>query len=139
MILSRLLYASVKNPLPSGEIFDIHLQAQRNNARDGLTGVLLFNRSYFVQLLEGERVTVTAAFARIAADERHKDVCLLRVDDITERDYPDWSMGLLDAASPSVQAVLKEASPDREFTPATLAGDTALAMMRRLQSVPMAR
>src|ERR1700750_2674825 len=109
--LSRLIYISTKNTLPDGEIFKIHDQAQRNNARDDLTGVLLFNRSYFLQYLEGEREQVTHAFTVIAGDDRPRQLNLLHFADIEERGYPDWSMGLLDTASPALRAVLDELLP----------------------------
>ncbi len=139
MGLSRLLFISTKNLLAPGEIFRIHEQGERNNAQNGLTGMLLFSRSYFLQILEGEREQLTQTFTVIAADQRHRRVSLLNVDDIADRTYPDWSMGLLDAASPSVQVVLQDVLPGGLFMPANLIASAAVLMLRRLQTLHLTR
>ncbi len=139
MTLSQLIYVSTKKALPSGEIFAIQHQAKRNNARDELTGVLLFDRAHFLQCLEGERERVTRRFAAIAADDRHGQVSLLHTGDIEQRGYPDWSMGLLDAASPAVRAALADVLPGGLLTPETLTTDSSRLMMQRVRSLHLTR
>jgi hypothetical protein len=134
-----LIYISTKNMLPDGEIFRIQEQAQRNNARDDLTGVLLFNRSYFLQCLEGEREQVSRVFVAIAADQRHRQATILHAADIAERGYPDWSMGLLDSASPSVRAALEDIVPGGELRPANLSSDSAMRILQRTRSLHLTR
>ena len=46
----------------------------RNNERDGLTGALLFDSLWFVQILEGERQAITATMRKISDDARHAAV-----------------------------------------------------------------
>jgi hypothetical protein len=137
--LSRLIYISTKNPLPEGEIFRIQDQAQRNNARNDLTGMLLFNRTYFLQILEGEREQVTHAFTTISADRRHRQVNLLYAGDIAERSHPDWSMGLLDGASPALRTVLDEVLPGGLLLPANLTSESAVRIMQRTRSLHLTR
>lgn len=48
-----------------------------NNERDQLTGFLLFDRDWFIQVLEGETHRVRATFNRIQRDPRHSDVSLI--------------------------------------------------------------
>jgi hypothetical protein len=139
MGLIQLTYVSTKNALQPGEIFRIQEQAQRNNARDDLTGVLVFNREYFLQCLEGEREPVTRAFTRIAADDRHRQVNLLSVEDIEQRSYPDWSMGLLDALSPSLRAVLDDVLPGGVLVPASLTTGTTRTIMNRMRTLRFTR
>ena len=135
MGLTQLIYISTKNPLPPTEIFRIQEQAQRNNARKDLTGVLLFNRDFFLQCLEGERQEVTRSFTAIAADPRHRNVNLVHVSDIVERHYPDWSMGMLDADSPSLRRVLDDVLPGGSFQPAHLSAATALVVTQRMRTL----
>ena len=45
-----------------------------------------------MQLLEGRRDVVTAAFSRILHDDRHVDVVNLWSGDIDTRLFPGWSM-----------------------------------------------
>jgi hypothetical protein len=137
--LCRLVYISTKNSLPDVEIFRIQDQAQRNNARDDLTGVLLFDRSYFLQYLEGEREQVTGTFTAIAGDGRHRQVNLLHFGDIAERGYPTWSMGLLDSASPSLRAVLDEVLPGGLFLPSNLTSDSAMHIIDRTRTLHLTR
>jgi Sensors of blue-light using FAD len=137
--LFQLMYVSTKNPMPPTEIFRIQEQAQRNNARGDLTGVLLFNRDYFLQCLEGEREQVTHAFTVIARDDRHRQVNLLCVRDIAERSYPDWSMGMLDGTSPSLRNALNDVLPGGLFMPDNLTADTAMLVTQRMRTLHFTR
>ena len=47
-----------------------------------------------MQIFEGEREAVSAAFRRIMTDERHDSVTLMDVRPIDERQFGNWSMGL---------------------------------------------
>lgn len=67
--------------------------SQCNNARDGITGFLLFDRSWFFQILEGERAQVLATYDRIQKDPRHADVTLMALREMRARSFPGWSMG----------------------------------------------
>lgn len=139
MHLIELVYVSAKPPLPPGEIFRIQDAALRNNARDDLTGVLLFSRDCFVQCLEGEREQVTRTFATIADDDRHRQVALLHVAAIEERTFGDWSMGLLDGESPAVRAALNEIVPGGLLLPANLDGDAARRVVHRARTLHLTR
>lgn len=69
--------------------------ARRRNPQVGVTGALLFNEDWFVQILEGGRAAVHATFHRIAQDPRHEGVELLVDMAVPERLFPDWSMGFV--------------------------------------------
>ncbi len=96
--LSRVLYCS-RNSIPGGttaiaaSVQTILAASRVNNARDGITGGLLFSEGCFAQVLEGPTDAVEAAFERIQCDDRHSEVTVLQVGPITTRDFPDWSMG----------------------------------------------
>lgn len=82
----------------TGEVTDDELSAllmtsRANNARDGLTGMLLYRSGRFIQLLEGEDDAVQARMTRIAGDPRHDQVMTLIKEPISERHFPDWTMG----------------------------------------------
>lgn len=67
--------------------------SQRNNGRDGITGFLIFDKTWFVQILEGERAKVTDTYDRIARDARHAAATILNVRDVPARLFPNWTMG----------------------------------------------
>lgn len=90
----RVTYLSQEAyPLPPDELLGLLTQCHRNNPAKGLTGMLLFGNGTFLQAIEGEAAVVDALVAKIAQDPRHKGMKILRRDEITARQYSDWSMG----------------------------------------------
>ncbi len=85
----------------ASEIERILARSRANNARDGVTGGLLFTDGCFAQILEGTTEAVEAAFERIQCDERHAGVTVLETGPITARAFPDWSMAFSGSHSPS--------------------------------------
>lgn len=88
----HLVYASRPFGYDDLALTGILTIARRNNARDGITGALICREDLFVQMLEGRRDLVTAAYARILNDDRHIDVMTLLCGDIDERLFGGWSM-----------------------------------------------
>lgn len=88
-----VIYVSVADPFITQDDIDAILEAaRRNNARDDLTGALLYNGHNFMQLLEGPADTVETCLAQIRADTRHSGMVEIRRRDIDARDFADWSM-----------------------------------------------
>lgn len=68
----QLLYASELAPAQSPtSVSGILRVARVNNARDSISGLLIFDGLRFCQYLEGPRENVLRLVAKIAADERH--------------------------------------------------------------------
>lgn len=68
-------------------------QSRRNNARQGITGVLLYVRGSIIQVLEGDKEPLEALYNRIERDQRHKNISRVLSRPITERLFTQWSMG----------------------------------------------
>lgn len=68
--------------------------SNRNNERDGITGALVFDTLWFVQILEGERDAVSATLRRILRDERHDAVTVMDCRPLEARQFGNWWMGL---------------------------------------------
>ena len=77
------------------EVDRILATARRCNTGASVTGAMLFNEDWFVQLLEGEKDAVRATFERIAADPRHDEVEILFEGSTAERRFPEWSMAFV--------------------------------------------
>jgi Sensors of blue-light using FAD len=99
-MLTRLIYYS-ENHLGSAEggkmIGDLNAImdcSNRNNEKDGITGALLFDTLWFVQILEGERDMVSATLRRILKDERHDNVVIIDARPARQRFFGNWWMGL---------------------------------------------
>ncbi|MCW3797384.1 BLUF domain-containing protein [Sphingomonas sp. BN140010] len=67
--------------------------SRRNNARDGLSGLLVVGGRRFLQVLEGPSEALNRAFNRIRGDERHFAVVELTRRAIEQRSFPEWDMG----------------------------------------------
>lgn len=72
---------------------EILATARDKNVEHGVTGYLIFDRSWFIQILEGDRAKVRATYERIARDPRHTGVTLLDTKPIRQRSFQTWSMG----------------------------------------------
>ncbi|WP_338426355.1 BLUF domain-containing protein [Sphingopyxis kveilinensis] len=91
--LLSVIYVSVADPLlSSADIDAILVTARRNNARDALTGALIYNGHNFMQLLEGAADRVDACLAAIREDVRHSGMVEIRRRAIEEREFADWTM-----------------------------------------------
>src|SRR5690606_9341202 len=77
-------------------IFDeVEAHARDYNEQHGITGTLCYGNGHFLQCMEGEKAKVAALTQRIFADKRHKDVQVLVLQVITQRNFSDWRMRLL--------------------------------------------
>lgn len=95
--LFRLLYRSRSALTGSdvaveAEVAALLEQSALNNARDGVTGALMFTSSMFIQALEGPREVLERTFERVCCDLRHLDVELIEFSPVAERAFGEWSL-----------------------------------------------
>jgi hypothetical protein len=94
--LKALTYTSWARPgIGAAEVDAILGSARVNNPLDGLTGVLIFNGTAFVQIVEGSAAGVDALAARLQSDPRHFNMSIRDERAIETRTFPDWSMAFL--------------------------------------------
>lgn len=84
--------SSARNPIDQPLLDDILAVSRRNNARDGVTGLLVVGGKRFLQVLEGPEGAVRATFARIEPDRRHRGCVVLARREVAERAFGHWSM-----------------------------------------------
>jgi len=101
------------------------------------TGLLMFNRNFFLQCLEGGREAVTAMFCKIATDPRHGNVTLISVHQIDARQFPDFTMGYVVSTSEEVRSVLREFLPTEDFNPRLLTSTAAINLMKRMRKMDL--
>ncbi|GHA58902.1 BLUF domain-containing protein [Pontibacter akesuensis] len=90
----QLVYLSAAiKIMPDEELHSLLAQSRSNNERSGITGILLYHDGNFIQVLEGEEVQVMNLYYRIEQDSRHRGIIKLFSSHISQRDFPDWSMG----------------------------------------------
>jgi hypothetical protein len=129
--LFRVLYCSrsrIAKPEAAADIANILAVSRVNNAREELTGGLLFSDGCFAQVLEGPLAAVERAFERIQCDQRHSDVTVLQAGQIAERDFPNWSMAFAGTADAGV--ALEGLSLAQAFSGQSSAGNELLSLLR---------
>lgn len=107
----RLIYKSTarfepRDMLEPRNLPAILLSARCRNAELGLSGVLVYTGSGFLQVLEGGRSEVMAVFERLLVDRRHRSLSVIEMGEAEERRFEGWSMGFL-GMSQSVEAQLE--------------------------------
>ena len=97
--------SSAVRPFSRPDLEDLLATSRDNNARAGITGMLLYKDGNFMQVLEGDEAAVRAVYDKIGADSRHGGEIVLREGFTEERQFPDWSMGFRDLHSPEARAI----------------------------------
>ena len=92
--LARLIYVSTARK----DLSFLHVEAildvaRSRNEHADVTGMLLFDGTSFMQLLEGPESAVERIFSSIARDNRHTGVVRIHSETDVEREFADWSMG----------------------------------------------
>lgn len=91
--LISLIYASRSTEcFHEHEIPDLLQQVRIANAKQEITGMLLYIGGSFLQVLEGPPEVVDALFGRILRDIRHTEVSLVARESIPERAFEGWTM-----------------------------------------------
>ena len=122
MELRQVVYTSIATTkMSSREILDLLHDARGFNAVDGITGLLIHSDGHFMQVIEGSDENVEDLLQRLKRDTRHKDIHIVTDRKITERMFPNWSMGCADfddpilATLPGVETDLTDPSQVEEL------------------------
>lgn len=102
-MLSLTYVSSASELLDNDQLVQLMAAIRPKNQALGLTGMLLYSGGNIIQTLEGPDDMVDRTFAAIAEDSRHKGVLLLLREPISERAFPDWSMGFRRLSQDEVQ------------------------------------
>ncbi|MDG0816810.1 BLUF domain-containing protein [Bdellovibrio svalbardensis] len=78
------------------DIRDILDVSRAHNAKEDITGVLIYREGYFLQVLEGNKESVLKLVAKIKDDDRNFKLRVLLEADSPVRLFADWSMAFLD-------------------------------------------
>src|SRR5689334_22556965 len=105
MTLRSVTYTSLARPdLKESDLEAIHETARCENGRRDVTGLLIFNGTHFLQIIEGDAGTLTQLVDNLRRDERHSRLEVRHDVPIAERSFPDWSMELVKVSAASLAA-----------------------------------
>jgi Sensors of blue-light using FAD len=102
-LVSLVYFSHARRRFDEAALLALLRVARANNARDGITGMLLYHDGNFIQALEGPRAAVERTFARIRANEAHDGVVATSVMPIDARQFAEWSMGFLASSALSAE------------------------------------
>ena len=96
MHLTSVTYTSLARlDLEASDLEDIHRTARDQNALDGITGLLVFNGTHFLQIIEGSESAIDELVAKLRRDPRHTGFEIRDQRKVDRRSFPDWSMELV--------------------------------------------
>jgi uncharacterized membrane protein (DUF373 family) len=87
------------------ELLGLLQQCREYNAESGLTGMLLYCNTSFLQVLEGDEKVVDDLIDKIRNDTRHTNLQMLHRKTIQRREYSEWSMGFKRVSDTELQNV----------------------------------
>jgi hypothetical protein len=124
--LIHIVYVSFSNHDFSEKELQVLLkEIRRKNAKQDVTGLLLYNDGSFIQVIEGQKEVILRLFFSIEKDSRHSNVVKLLEEPIESRAFPDWSMGFRritpeqSSAIPGFSNFLHEANPVKTIKDST--------------------
>jgi hypothetical protein len=132
MDLKSLTYTSrARLDLSADDLHAIHRSARELNSIDGITGLLVFNGTHFLQIVEGTAPAVDDLLARLHRDPRHSGLEVRDERTIAERSFPDWTMELVRVSASYFEA--RDTIRDR--VPVTVADDVRDRLFRMTELI----
>jgi hypothetical protein len=104
-MFSLVYVSSAVTPFSKAELAELLSVSHQNNARLGITGMLLYKDGNVMQVLEGEETAVLELYSRIGRDPRHNGLLTILKGPVEGRQFPDWSMGFRDLRADALDNV----------------------------------
>jgi hypothetical protein len=105
--MKNIVYVSTAVKLMhENQLLDILHNSRLHNAALNISGVLLYSNGTFIQVLEGRDTVIDALYARIQADQRHKNIITLIDEPIIEKSFGKWLMGFAVTDSKKTEKLL---------------------------------
>jgi len=100
----HLIYISSATSWPSeDDLKQLLAQSRARNLKRNITGMLLYDNATYMQVLEGREKDVHDIYNSILKDPRNTGNVVLVEEEISQRDFQNWSMGF---------KILKSCSPE---------------------------
>ncbi|TVT39606.1 BLUF domain-containing protein [Hymenobacter setariae] len=91
--MHHIIYLSrATRSMSDEELANLLRQAREANARQDITGALVYGDGQFMQIIEGDEATLAMLYAKLLQDGRHGQVFKFADKPIAQRSFADWSM-----------------------------------------------
>jgi EAL domain-containing protein (putative c-di-GMP-specific phosphodiesterase class I) len=105
--LIHLIYCSAAvRSFNRGELAELLSRARANNARLGITGMLLHIEGSFFQVLEGAPDAIDGLFDAIRRDARHRQLTVIIREPVAARTFGEWTMGYADITPAELDGIV---------------------------------
>ena len=96
-----MLYQLIYHSIASAEFgvddsLKMLFDARISNAKKDITGMLLYHKGQFLQVLEGDETMLASLREKIFDDPRHHSIELLSYEPLVTRSFQSWSMAFAD-------------------------------------------
>lgn len=92
-MVSTLIYRSrALHHFSQTEVEQLAAKAFTNNVKLNVTGILLFDGDYFLQVLEGPAAAVDTVFRKLSLDSRHDNIVMVLHGKEAKRRFGSWGM-----------------------------------------------
>jgi hypothetical protein len=135
-MVHQLFYVSSANSdnVTDAMVNEIIKKALVNNLALDITGILLFKKGMFAQLLEGPKANVEALFDKIQKDKRHSNIINFFKIDGNERIFPKWRMGFKEIGDLELKMINEILSWNKLISQAEkIDNNLILTMLKRFQ------
>lgn len=93
MSLQAIAYSSQAiNALSVHDLEAVALRAETRNLQAGVSGILLYDGSHFLQYLEGPDEALSAVYSRILSSRRHHEIIELKRGRVGVRRFPQHAL-----------------------------------------------
>ncbi|VTU18665.1 Blue light- and temperature-regulated antirepressor YcgF [Variovorax sp. PBL-H6] len=107
--LHEILYCSLLAPdQPASVVGQIVARARARNAKEGITGLLVFDGMRFCQHFEGPRRNVLHLMERLDTDSRHVQMRVVYEGALLQRRYHAFDLGLAEVEDSEEFAVVEK-------------------------------
>ncbi|MDE0472257.1 MAG: BLUF domain-containing protein [Ekhidna sp.] len=123
--LFRLVYTSARSKhCNSKEIDKILEKSRNNNAKLGITGILIYTKDRFLQVLEGEKEKINKLYKTIEEDDRHGAPILRFCESVSKRYFEGWDMAGKKMGSNEMDFKTSVSGRKKQLLEAMLNGDS---------------
>ena len=92
MKLTSVTYTSLAHINGTSEFGELETSSREWNARNDVTGFLVFNGIHFLQLVEGGEEVIDDLVERVRKDPRHTGFEIRDRQKVERRSFPDWPL-----------------------------------------------
>lgn len=131
----QLIYVSKSDSkLSINELSKIFEEATRRNKIASITGFIVYNKEYFMQVIEGCEDKINNLYEVIAQDSRHTNLLLLGTRDNDIRDFEDWNLGYI-YSEKVIKDFLYLKTGNKSFLPYQFSYEFALDFLKGINKI----